>query len=72
MSVGQPLRVMNLYDVLTNLIPGIMVIGSIVAYFPIAVTVEVGLLIVIIGYLTGHVIQFIAHYYRMPRHSKTR
>jgi hypothetical protein len=65
MSVGQPLRVLNLYDVLVNLIPGAVFLLAIVTLsapsggfssFSSAVAIAI---FVVLSYVTGHAIQWI-------------
>lgn len=66
MSVGQPFRVLNLYDVLTNLIPGVVIIGSPYIYYDLEFSLETVFTILIAGYLAGHAVQFLRTLIQTP------
>lgn len=62
MSISRPLENLNIFDVLSNIIPGTVLIGIIGGIFEIGVLEEIGIIGAVIGvlfggYVIGHLVQ---------------
>ena len=63
MAIDRSFRVLNLYDVLTDLIPGVTFIAALMLVVPVETFIVIDtapaiLVVGIVGYICGHLIQF--------------